>query len=115
MRIELGVSSVFQILLWTLLFGSPFWVEVPARLLMLAGGVFALLFALGAMSSRRFAIAADLVNVFAISAYCLVPVVCGGEAVEGFLMMVFSGLIVLILGPPALNAALLSWMIVFKR
>jgi hypothetical protein len=56
---------------------------------------------------RHQALVAAGANVSAVVCYCLMPAIFGGEYEVGFDMMRESGLILLIVGPPAINAVLL--------
>jgi hypothetical protein len=114
MRALIGVCSCCQFLLWLFLFGSPYPEEVPPRVMMLAGAMLAGLVAAGAKPMRWFAIGAALFNLSAIAACCLLPAIYGGEFVEGFILVVMSGIIFLMVGPAALNIALLASLAIFQ-
>lgn len=80
--------------------------ELWPAILSLIGAVASLIVALNGFQ-RYPAFVAAVVNGSTVVCYCLMPVVLGGEYKEGFALMVGSGLIVLIIGPPAINATLL--------
>jgi hypothetical protein len=85
--------------------GAPEPELVPV-LLSLAGSAMAA-FAAFRGFQRYPALTAAGVNALAIASYCLVPVIFGGEYREGFAFVAGTGLIVLVVGPPAINAILL--------
>jgi hypothetical protein len=81
--------------------------EIVVFLAYLTGAILSLIAATLGGLNRDAALLAAGVNVFAIACFCLMPLVLGGEYLVGAALMWGTGLIVLPIAPPAINAVLL--------
>jgi hypothetical protein len=75
--------------------------------LLLLGALAALVSSFFSSGPSWILFAAAGANILAIVAYCVPPFVVDGKAQVGFVLMLSTGLILVVIGPPAINAILL--------
>lgn len=112
LRKVLFIGAACQAFLWVELLGSPYSKEVIVRVLMLTAAAVTLFAVTYAAAPRWLFVASGVIHISAIAVYCSLPAVAGGESVEGFQMMVMSGLVIIVIGPPMFNTIILACLAV---
>ena len=118
-HLVVGVVSLIQLLIWTLFFGSPYWPEWFQRGSMILASVFSLFVSAFCDRGKPYC-ASAILHIGAIVIYFLTPLLWysytkNPEIEEGFLLIVYSGLIIAVILPPVLNAVVCYRLFALSR
>jgi len=113
MILIIRIISILQFLLWIIFIrGTHPWENLCQAIMVVAAGVsfflsFATVRTLALVPQTYLFCAAAIINLSGILAFALAPVIEGERAMFGLVFLVASGLILLVVVPPGINALLL--------